>query len=155
MHFQWAKSAENRQLQNDAISSVFNSQSTFCTKVVGIFELRTKIEIFFSKSKIYCSKKIKNGFFLKNFEIFWKTPQKFFSPTFDEIFMRLFRCLFYFSFRICNPFEDRAINDCAKVASLTSGRAETIPMQNRTIRIRPRMRIVALYAVSRSLDKNV
>ena len=153
MHFQWAKSAENRQLQNDAISSVFNSQSTFCTKVVGIFELRTKIKFFFQNRKFIAAKKLKTVFFLKNFEIFWKTPPKFFSPTFDEIFMRSFRCLFYFSFRICNPFEDRAINDCAKVASLTSGRAETIPMQNRTIRIRPRMRIVALYAVSRSLDK--
>jgi hypothetical protein len=69
-------------------------------------------------------------FFLKNFEIFWKTLKKNFPSTLDENFIRSVRCLFHFSFRICNPFEDRAINDCATVASLTSGRAETIPMQN-------------------------
>jgi hypothetical protein len=79
MHFQWAKSAENRQLQNDAISSVFNSQSTSCTKNVGIFELRTKIENKISKSKIYSSKKIKNGVFFGKFRHFLKNPRKKFS----------------------------------------------------------------------------
>ena len=75
-----AKSAENRQLQNDAISSVFNSQSTFCTKVVGMFELRTKIKKKFQNQKFIAAKKLKTVFFFEKFRNFLENPPKIFFP---------------------------------------------------------------------------
>ena len=88
------KSSKNRQLQSDAVSSVFNSQSTSCTKVGGIFKLRTNMWDFFPKSKIYSSKKIKNGVFCENFKILGKPPQKILPRPLTKISYDLFAATF-------------------------------------------------------------